>query len=112
MKIKRYIVTAVDVGETCDGHARVLGCFKTEADAKNYVRNDMEDTCDSHANTGIQVDFDQMEIVDEDDDIVCCWSIDEIEVEVDESDVTDFCNEAYNKGYEDGINDHIRNSFL
>ena len=43
MNLKRYVVTAVDVGESCDGHARVLGCFKTEADAKTYVRNDMED---------------------------------------------------------------------
>ena len=77
---KIYVVTAVDVGESCDGHARVLGAFKNEADAKNYVRNDMEDYCDSLANTGIRVDFDQMEIVNEDEDLVCCWSIDEVEV--------------------------------
>ena len=110
MNLKRYVVTAVDVGESCDGHARVLGCFKTEADAKTYVRNDMEDMCDRLAGAGVQADFDQMEIVNEDEDTVCCWAIDEVEVEIDESDVTVFCNEAYNRGYEDGIDDHIQNS--
>ena len=40
---KIYVVTAVDVGDSCDGHARVLGAFKSKDDAKNYVRNDMED---------------------------------------------------------------------
>lgn len=77
---KIYVVTAVDSGDSCDGHARVLGAFKNEADAKNYVRNDMEDYCDQHANAGIQVDFDMMLIVNEDDDIVRCWSIDAVEV--------------------------------
>ena len=78
---KIYVVTAVDVGDSCDGHARVLGAFKNEADAKNYVRNDMEDRCDQLANTGIRVDFDQMEIVNEGEDTVCCWSISEVEVQ-------------------------------
>ena len=110
MKLKRYVVAAADVGETCDGHARVLGCFKTEADAKTYVRNDMEDMCDRLANTGIQVDFDQLEIVNEDEDTVCCWSINEIEVEIETDDVMEFCDKAYNAGYEDCMNNHIRNS--
>ena len=78
---KIYVVTAVDVGDSCDGHARVLGAFKSKDDAKNYVRNDMEDRCDQLANTGIRVDFDQMEIVNEDEDTVCCWSIAEVEVQ-------------------------------
>ena len=78
---KIYVVTAVDVGDSCDGHARVLGAFKNKDDAKNYVRNDMEDLCDQLANTGIVVNFDQMKIVNESEDIVCCWSISEVEVQ-------------------------------
>ena len=77
---KIYVVTAVDVGDSCDGHARVLGAFKSKDDAKNYVRNDMEDMCDQLANTGIRVDFDKMEIVNDGEDTVCCWSISEVEV--------------------------------
>ena len=79
---KIYVVTAVDVGDSCDGHARVLGAFKNKDDAKNYVRNDMEDKCDQLANAGIRADFDKMEIANwSDNDLVCCWSIDEVEVQ-------------------------------
>ena len=79
---KIYVVIAVDVGDSCDGHARVLGAFKNKDDAKNYVRNDMEDMCDQLANTGIRADFDKMEIVNwSDNDLVCCWSINEVEVQ-------------------------------
>ena len=79
---KIYVVIAVDVGDSCDGHARVLGAFKNKDDAKNYVRNDMEDMCDRLANTGIRVDFDKMKIVNwSDNDLVCCWSINEVEVQ-------------------------------
>lgn len=77
---KIYVVTAADFGDSCHENARILGAFKRKADAKDYVRNDMEDYCDQHANTGIQVDFDMMLIINEDDDIVRCWSIDEVEV--------------------------------
>ena len=79
---KIYVVTAVDVGDSCDCHARVLGAFKNEADAKNYVRNDMEDRCDQLADRGIIADFDKMELVNwSDNDLVCCWSISEVEVQ-------------------------------
>ena len=79
---KIYGVTAVDVGDSCDGHARVLGAFKSKDDAKNYVRNDMEDRCDQLADSGIIADFDKMELVNwSDNDPVCCWSIAEVEVQ-------------------------------
>jgi len=78
---KVWIVAAVDVGDSCDGKARILGAFKTEEDAKTYVRNDMEDTADYLANTGIQVDFDEMTIVKEDDDVVCQWTISDVEID-------------------------------
>lgn len=79
---KIYVVTAVDVGDSCDFHARVLGAFKNKADAKNYVKNDMEDRCDQLADCGITADFNKMEIVNlSDNDLICCWSIDEVEVQ-------------------------------
>ena len=79
---KIYVVTAVDVSDSCDGHARVLGAFKSKDDAKNYVRNDMEDRCDQLADSGIIADFDKMELVNwSDNDPVCCWSIAEVEVQ-------------------------------
>ena len=79
---KIYVVTAVDVGDSCDGHARVLGAFKSKDDAKNYVRNDMEDRYDKLADSGIIADFDKMELVNwSDNDPVCCWSIAEVEVQ-------------------------------
>ena len=79
---KIYVVTAVDVGDSCDGHARVLGAFKNKDDAKNYVRNDMEDRCDQLTDSGIIADFDKMELVNwSDKDPVCCWSIAEVEVQ-------------------------------
>ena len=79
---KIYVAIVVDVGDSCDGHARVLGAFKNKDDAKSCVRNDMEDMCDRLANTGIRADFDKMEIVNwSDNDLVCCWSINEVEVQ-------------------------------
>ena len=79
---KIYVVTAVDAGDSCDGHARVLGAFKSKDDAKNYVRNDMKDRCDQLADSGIIADFDKMELVNwSDNDPVCCWSIAEVEVQ-------------------------------
>ena len=82
MKIKRWIVTAVDCGDSCDGHPSCLGCFNSEAEAKNYVRNDMEERCDQLAGCKLQVDFDKMEILDGCDQPICMWSIDDIEIEL------------------------------
>lgn len=105
-KITRYVVTAVDCGDSCDGHPSCLGVFSTEDDAKNYVRNDMEDRCDQLAGCDIKADFDRMEILDTCDQPICQWSVDEAEVDVDpelEKEVLDLCNEAYEKGYNEGV---------
>lgn len=37
-----FIVTAVDVGESCNGHASILGFFDNEESAKNFVLADMK----------------------------------------------------------------------
>lgn len=103
MNIKRYVVTAVDCGDSCDGRARVLGAFKTKEEAKAYVRNDMEDYADQRAGAAIQVDFDQMDIVNGDDDTVCCWSIDEVEVELTDDEEIEISAKCWAAGYADGV---------
>lgn len=40
---KNFVVTAIDVGETCDGHARIIGVFDTFKEAEAYVNEDMID---------------------------------------------------------------------
>lgn len=42
--MQRFAVTAIDVGETCDGHARLLGLFETREQAEEFVKEDMKDT--------------------------------------------------------------------
>lgn len=79
---KIYVVAEVDVGDSSNGRARILGAFKRKDDAKNYVRNDMEDRYDKLADSGIIADFDKMELVNwSDNDLVCYWSIEEVEVQ-------------------------------
>lgn len=82
MKVKCYAVTAIDCGDSCNGHPSCLGIFKTEEEAKAYVKNDMEDRCDQLAGTGFQVDFGKMEITDEIDELICAWSIDAVEADL------------------------------
>ena len=78
---KIYVVTTVDVGDSCDGHPSCLGCFKTADEAKNFVKNEMEDRRKQSAGCCyIQVDFVQMEILDGCDQPICMWSIDEVEM--------------------------------
>jgi len=78
MNEKIYVVTAIDYGESCDGKARVLGAFKFEGDAKNFVRNDMEDMVDNLMGGADEVDFDQMFV--RNDDFTCEWNIEVAEV--------------------------------
>lgn len=60
MKIKLWIVTAVDHGETCDGKARTLETCKSKEEAKAFVRADIEKWADDRATEDIYVDFDAM----------------------------------------------------
>jgi len=87
MEITRFIVTAVDVGDTCDGKARVLGAFKTEDEAKNYVKNDMQEYADERTYTDEETgktipcfcDFDKMFAGDDYNN--CSWNIESITFE-------------------------------
>ena len=40
---KNFAVTAIDIGETCDGHARLIGLFDTHEEAEAFVKEDMKD---------------------------------------------------------------------
>ena len=53
---------------------------RTEEEAKNYVKNDMEDRCDQLAGCNIEADFSRMEILDACDQPICMWSIDSYEI--------------------------------
>lgn len=107
MKIKRLIVTAVDYASKTP---EVRAVCKTKDEAKNFVLEDMREYADQHANERMVFDDECLRVADDDWKAACEWNIEDVEIEIDESDVTDFCNEAYNRGYEDGIDDHIQNS--
>jgi hypothetical protein len=38
----QYIVTAIDIGDTCDGHSRLLGVFGSRKGAEDFVKEDMK----------------------------------------------------------------------
>lgn len=84
--IKRYVVTAVDTGDTCDGKARVIGTFKTKDEAKNCVTEDIKEWIDQRAGEAVECDFDEMSAhyVDDkwDTNDGCEWNIEEIEIEL------------------------------
>lgn len=102
-KIKRYVVTAVDCGDSCDGHPSCLGVFNTEDDAKNYVKNDIEDRCDQLAGCDIRADFDRMEILDFCDQPICQWSIDTVDVELTNDEEIEIGAHRYVEGIQHGI---------
>lgn len=54
--MKLYIITAVDTGDTRDGKARVLKSCVTYADAKDFVRHDMETYLTTNSNLDIITD--------------------------------------------------------
>ena len=87
MKVKLWIVTAVDNGETCDGKARVLDTCKSKEEAEALVRADIEKWADDRAGEGVEVDFDKMSAhYDYNSDVGCEWNIEECLIDVTEED--------------------------
>ena len=43
-----WVVTAVDIGDSCDGKARVLKICRSKEEAEQYIHNDMLDYSLSH----------------------------------------------------------------
>lgn len=84
---KRWIVTAVDHGETCDGKARVLKVCNTKEEAEAYVHADIESWADERDGEGIEVDFDKMSAHYEyNPDNGCEWNIEEVELPIPSAD--------------------------
>lgn len=69
----KYIVTAVDVGETVDGHASVIGVFDTRAAAEAFVHEDMQAIAESGGDIVDKANFEVWE--DEAKTSGCIWDI-------------------------------------
>ena len=81
--MKKWTVTFVDYGETCDGKARTPKNCNTKEEAQAWVRNDMEAWADKYATENIEVNFDRMCACFKDNpDQGCEWNIEEVDVEV------------------------------
>lgn len=79
--MKVWIATAVDTYTTTDGKARVLGVFKNKDEAKEFVRNDIEEWRDYHADEGVEVDFAKMSAhYDHDTSDGCEWNVEEVDI--------------------------------
>lgn len=76
--MKLWCATVVDSGDTCDGRARTIGLFKSEASARAAVAEDIRQYAER---IGAVPDFGEMCVVDEDADAVSLWNVEETEVE-------------------------------
>lgn len=76
----RWVVTAVDSGDSCDGKARVLKCFRTKKAAENYVEKDMEGFVADSDCMGLEVDYGRMSAHTKDYHYGCEWSVERVQV--------------------------------
>lgn len=105
LKLKRWIVTAVDFDADgqCDGKARILAILASKENAQNYVLEDMREYVDMHANEGMVLDEDSMQVFTEDCMNGCEWNLEEVEVELTEDEVINIGTERYVEGIQHGI---------
>ena len=80
--MKLWIVTAVDTSDTADGKARVLANCSTYDEAKNFVKNDMEDFINDADEMNPIADFDKMSVSTGDGMYGCEWNIEEVDVKL------------------------------
>jgi len=83
--MEKWIVTAVDYGDSCDGKARVLGVCDSQEEAEAYVRNDMEDLVDNatddDGNCSYEtVDFDGMCVYTYNRENGCEWNVEKVTI--------------------------------
>ena len=79
--MKKFIVTAVDSGDTCDGKARVLAVCSTREEAKAFVQADIEEWVDERAGECVEVDFDKMSAhYVYSNGNGCEWNIEEVDI--------------------------------
>lgn len=102
-----YIVTVCDVGETCDGHARLLGSFGSWEEAEAFVREDMQDvlaTMGADDNTVIKWDAHEIWVNDKQDS-GCIWDILEVALSSAGTIHEDAVSEANDEAEELGVPD-------
>ena len=83
-KMKMYIATTVDTGDTCDGRARTLGVYLTRKDAKDAVKKDMGGIMDHLVAQGKAYIQGSMSIETADGDMGFLWNIEEKEMKIPE----------------------------
>lgn len=72
-----WIVTCVDVGDTCDGKSRVLKVCSTKKEAKQYIEDDMND----YVFNGTKCVIDPVNMsVWQDNNNGCEWNLEEITI--------------------------------
>lgn len=78
---KKFVVTVVDTGDSCDGKARTLKVCNTKEEAKAYVIEDMDHWISNHKDEGIEYDYAKMSAYfDYDTNSGCEWNIEEVEM--------------------------------
>ena len=80
--MKKWIVVAIDVGETANGHSTFCGIFNSREEAETYVKEDMTDVLNMGAMDNSNADWVKHEVWQPNCDGTdgCVWDIHEIEV--------------------------------
>jgi len=77
---KIWIVTAVDIGDSCDGKARVIGAYNDEQKARDFITADMEGYVNDAEGMNLEVDYGKMTAHTHSYEYGCDWNIEEVEV--------------------------------
>lgn len=78
--MKTYIVTCVNISKFSKPKPRVCTMCATRDEAKNYVKEEINEWADNRAGTEIEVDYENMSAGYVDGRDRCEWSIDEIDI--------------------------------
>lgn len=78
-KMIRFIVTAVDYGDSCDGKARIIFTTNNKDEAKKFVYEDMKLWCKNYQDLDYKCDFDDMSTSYNNN--MCEWNIEEVQIE-------------------------------
>lgn len=105
MKVKRWIVTAVDTDadSQCDGKARILTILVSKENAQNYILEDMREYVDNNVTRRMLMDEDKMRVTDIDDGYGCEWNLEEVEIELTNDEFMSIGAERYVAGLQNGI---------
>jgi len=83
-KAKKFVVTAVDYGDTCDGKARVIGVFDECEKAVEFVKSDIAGYVDNGTIDGEctydEIDYEGMSVFTDNHENGCEWNIEEVAV--------------------------------